>query len=311
MTRALLVLLLTARHARRIEHPDAAGPDSADTNPPAAAKRPDCSATEHHQFDFWLGKWNVTVAGKPAGTSHIESVMKGCGILEHWSSAGGGHGTSLNFYNRRTKTWSQAWIDEGGNALHLAGTFANGKMMLASAAAQDRLRSRRAADHVVEERGRHGAAGVGVVDRRGQDVDGRLRRDLSPQARPVSAAGRRYSSRRARIRTSVCCSRTLRRSRPSGGAAMRSMNAARRRAPFGVSSITLTRRSSSDARPSHQALRFEPVDQAGDVRRVAAQAVGQLTHRDRLVGFEEAQHVALRRRELQLRGQRRAPACSA
>ena len=46
--------------------------------------------------------------------------MKGCGILEHWTSAGGGHGTSLNFYDRRTKTWSQAWIDEGGNALHLA-----------------------------------------------------------------------------------------------------------------------------------------------------------------------------------------------
>ena len=48
-------------------------------------------------------------------------------------SAGGGHGTSLNFYDRRTKTWSQAWIDEGGNALHLSGTFADGRMVLASA----------------------------------------------------------------------------------------------------------------------------------------------------------------------------------
>jgi len=59
--------------------------------------------------------------------------MSGCGILEHWTSARGGHGTSLNFYDRRTKTWSQAWIDEGGNALHLSGTFADGKMVLASA----------------------------------------------------------------------------------------------------------------------------------------------------------------------------------
>lgn len=102
---------------------------TAQTPPPA---RQDCSAPEHHQFDFWIGSWNVTVAGKPAGTNRIEPTMKGCGILEHWTSAGGGHGTSLNFYDRRTKTWSQAWIDEGGNALHLSGTFADGKMILSS-----------------------------------------------------------------------------------------------------------------------------------------------------------------------------------
>lgn len=103
---------------------------------PALAQTPaakqDCSAPEHHQFDFWIGTWDVTVAGKPAGTNHIEPTMKGCGILEHWTSAGGGRGTSVNFYDRRTKTWSQAWIDEGGNALHISGTFANGKMVMAS-----------------------------------------------------------------------------------------------------------------------------------------------------------------------------------
>jgi hypothetical protein len=129
MTRAVLVLLVAIGTpiVAVAQTPPAA------TAPPAAARQPDCTAPEHHQFDFWLGTWNVTVAGKPAGTSHIEPVMKGCGVLEHWSSAGGGHGTSLNFYDRRTKTWSQAWIDEGGNALHLSGTFADGKMVLASA----------------------------------------------------------------------------------------------------------------------------------------------------------------------------------
>lgn len=131
MTRALLVFIATtvAPVGSTAQTPPA---DAAATTP-AAAARPDCSAAEHHQFDFWLGKWNVTVAGKPAGTSHIESVMNGCGILEHWTSAGGGDGTSLNFYDRRTKTWSQAWIDQGGNAPHLSGTFADGKMVLASA----------------------------------------------------------------------------------------------------------------------------------------------------------------------------------
>jgi len=138
MTRALFVLLVIAATpgASNGQTPPAQtvpaqAPPTPD--PPAAAKRPDCSAAEHRHFDFWLGKWNVTAAGKPAGTSHIESVMQGCGVLEHWTSARGGSGTSLNFYDRRTKTWSQAWIDEGGNALHLSGAFVNGRMVLASA----------------------------------------------------------------------------------------------------------------------------------------------------------------------------------
>jgi hypothetical protein len=98
----------------------------------AQTTKADCTAPEHHQFDFWLGDWTVTAGGKTAGSNKIESVMEGCGLLEQWTSARGGHGTSLNFYDRRTKTWSQAWIDEGGNALHLAGTFADGRMVLAS-----------------------------------------------------------------------------------------------------------------------------------------------------------------------------------
>lgn len=97
------------------------------------APKTDCSATEFRQFDFWLGSWRVTSQGKPAGTSRIESAMKGCAVIEHWSSAGGGLGTSLNFYDRRTKTWSQAWIDEGGNALHLKGGLVDGRMVLQSA----------------------------------------------------------------------------------------------------------------------------------------------------------------------------------
>lgn len=130
MRRALLAALATLAlpTAMMAQTP----PAPATATAPAAAPRSDCSAPEHHQFDFWLGTWTVTAAGKPAGTNRIESVMSGCGLLEHWTSARGGHGTSLNFYDRRTKTWSQAWIDEGGNALHLSGTFANGRMVLAS-----------------------------------------------------------------------------------------------------------------------------------------------------------------------------------
>jgi len=98
----------------------------------APPPKTDCSAPEFRQFDFWLGAWRVTSRGKPAGTSRIESAMKGCAIVEHWTSAGGGQGTSLNFYDRRTTTWSQAWIDESGNALHLKGGLVAGRMILQS-----------------------------------------------------------------------------------------------------------------------------------------------------------------------------------
>ena len=88
----------------------------------------ECTATEHHQFDFWIGAWDVTVEkepGKPqlAGVNRIERVMDGCALAEHWESAKGGHGTSLNFYDRRTTRWHQTWIDEGGNGLLLSGAF--------------------------------------------------------------------------------------------------------------------------------------------------------------------------------------------
>ena len=93
----------------------------------------DCSAAEYRQFDFWIGEWAVTNAGTPAGTNRIEAAMKGCAIVEQWTSARGGRGTSLNFYDRATKQWSQAWIDESGNALHLRGGLVDGRMVLSSA----------------------------------------------------------------------------------------------------------------------------------------------------------------------------------
>jgi len=108
-----------------------AAAEVADMHQPPPA-RTDCSAPEFRQFDFWLGSWRVTAQGKPAGTNRIESAMKGCALVEHWTSASGGQGTSLNFYDRRTKTWSQAWIDEGGNALHLKGGIKDGRMILQS-----------------------------------------------------------------------------------------------------------------------------------------------------------------------------------
>ena len=51
---------------------------------------------------------------------------------------------------------------------------------------------------------------------------------------------------------------------------------------------------------ANQPPRFEPIDQPGDVRRVARERARQPPHRHRPARLEQMQHVALRRREVEL-----------
>jgi hypothetical protein len=57
-----------------------------------------CAAREFRQFDFWLGKWNVSdPGGKPVGTNEIKRESEGCALSEHWIGGDGISGTSLNY----------------------------------------------------------------------------------------------------------------------------------------------------------------------------------------------------------------------
>ena len=95
------------------------------------AAPPTCDAPEHRQFDFWVGEWTVRgPAGRIVGTNRIEQVLSGCAIVEYWTSSGASRGTSLNFYDRATRTWSQTWIDNAGQVLRLEGTLRDGRMVL-------------------------------------------------------------------------------------------------------------------------------------------------------------------------------------
>jgi hypothetical protein len=92
-----------------------------------------CTDAAFRQFDFWLGEWDVYgPAGQKAGHNVITPVEGGCAIAEHWTSARGGTGTSLNFYDRVDRKWHQAWMDSDGDALRLTGGFADGHMRLRS-----------------------------------------------------------------------------------------------------------------------------------------------------------------------------------
>jgi hypothetical protein len=103
----------------------ASGVASAGEKPEAA-----CSDPVMHQFDFWIGHWQVTENGKPAGTNNIERILDGCALLENWVGAQGSAGKSLNFYDRADGLWHQTWVDRNGDALILAGKYSDGAMRL-------------------------------------------------------------------------------------------------------------------------------------------------------------------------------------
>jgi hypothetical protein len=89
-----------------------------------------CDTPEFRQFDFWIGDWDVTTNGQPAGTNLITLEEDGCVIHEHWKGSRGGTGQSFNFYTRTSKQWRQTWIDNSGNPLDLYGEYRDRKMTL-------------------------------------------------------------------------------------------------------------------------------------------------------------------------------------
>lgn len=96
-----------------------------------AKKPPACTAAEFHQFDFWIGDWNVTTPqGKPAGRNRIEAVVDGCAISEHWEGASGTNGRSYSAWDARNKRWNQYWVATDGGVLYLSGEFTDGRMVL-------------------------------------------------------------------------------------------------------------------------------------------------------------------------------------
>ena len=100
-------------------------------SPSPASNAPSCDEPAHHEFDFWVGEWEVRLPdGRLAGTNRIERLLDGCVLQEHWRSAGAGHGTSLNFYDRITRQWNQVWIDAQGGVLRLTGTRQGDAMVL-------------------------------------------------------------------------------------------------------------------------------------------------------------------------------------
>jgi len=85
----------------------------------------------YRQFDYWLGTWNVTPNGAPAGTppatNVITKIHNGCVILESWT-APGQTGQSFNIYDRAAGKWHQTWVDSTGGLHEYWGGLVDGNM---------------------------------------------------------------------------------------------------------------------------------------------------------------------------------------
>jgi len=105
----------------------------AQSDPPeetAPAPPTPCSSEAHHQFDFWVGEWDVHRAGGgPAAHNSIARLHGGCVIRESYTNPGGYSGMSLNYYDEADGKWHQLWLDNQGQVLKLAGGW-NGKSMV-------------------------------------------------------------------------------------------------------------------------------------------------------------------------------------
>jgi hypothetical protein len=111
------------------------GQSFAQTPPPAKGPPIGCDTPESHQFDFWVGKWEVHPNGADKIIAHslIEKKYTGCAIRENWMPLGkevNGGGGSLSLYDAKSKQWRQTWIDSTGTRVDLDGGFANGVMSI-------------------------------------------------------------------------------------------------------------------------------------------------------------------------------------
>jgi Protein of unknown function (DUF1579) len=114
---------------------------STSSTPPSEAVS--CTEAEHHQFDFWIGAWDLTWPGQNGGeaghgTNSIRSVLDGCVVEEDFNGGTSVHlrGTSVSTFDNRSHKWKQTWVDNEGGYLDFIGEFKDGQMVLQRQAKQ-------------------------------------------------------------------------------------------------------------------------------------------------------------------------------
>lgn len=91
-----------------------------------------CASQAHHDFDFWIGDWDVYDVGTPNKIAHaqIESILGGCVLREDYLANDGHEGQSFTIYDAGRNLWHQTWVTSQGTLLEIEGKFENGEMIL-------------------------------------------------------------------------------------------------------------------------------------------------------------------------------------
>lgn len=105
----------------------------------AAAPSIGCSASEHRQFDFWLGDWDVfeVDGGTKVARTHVDSILNGCVLQETYEDGTGYKGESFTIYDASRKVWHQTWVTNRGKLLVIEGTLRDGGITLTGTDLQD------------------------------------------------------------------------------------------------------------------------------------------------------------------------------
>jgi hypothetical protein len=97
----------------------------------AAAPAP-CEDPAYHQFDFWVGDWDVFDVGRPTRVAHarIDSILDGCVLREDYQGTDGLKGQSVTIYDASRSIWHQTWVTNRGELLETEGNIENGEIVL-------------------------------------------------------------------------------------------------------------------------------------------------------------------------------------
>lgn len=103
--------------------------------PPTKGPPIGCDTPQSHQFDFWVGKWEVHPNGSDKIIAHslIEKRYSGCAIRENWMPLGkeiNGGGGSLSLYDPKRDQWRQTWVDSTGTRVDLDGGYSGNVMSI-------------------------------------------------------------------------------------------------------------------------------------------------------------------------------------
>lgn len=98
----------------------------------ARAPEPTCSAPPYHQFDFWVGDWDVFEEGGSVQEAHatVTRVQNGCGLREQYQGTDGSSGESLSMYDPATDQWQQTWVSNRGQIVLIYGKLQDQSMVL-------------------------------------------------------------------------------------------------------------------------------------------------------------------------------------